>query len=332
MGSGGSSSSKSSSAPTAPSFINPVTGILANLFGAPVGLSSRTGGLVLGQPGTSSAAAGNISSLFGPGGARFSGDSPFGFGSSGAFDGSAGGPLGFFNDAGQFFRGGNDILSGAQTGVRIPGLGLTQGFGPGSGEGAGGRGGAPFNQLSGQAFFADDFLSVRDQLQNTAGLGQGFGPEFEQGLARQAVSDFQNTVLPGAQELAETGFRTSASDVIRNDLLPQLREDSAFLGGSGFESDLNANIIRQSLSAQVGLDEAAAGRRAEGLGFLQGLPLDFGADIGAFEAGARDRELQGREGNQVLNLLFAAAGLPSDFTAGQQSTSKSKSLQVGILT
>ena len=78
-GSAAQSKSKGSSTTTAPTFINPVTGVLANLFGLPVGLSDRTGGLVLGAPGSKNKAAGKISSIFGTGGR--SGDNPFAFGS-----------------------------------------------------------------------------------------------------------------------------------------------------------------------------------------------------------------------------------------------------------
>lgn len=295
MGSGSSGSARSNT--TAPTFINPLTGVLANLFGLQTALSPTTGGIVLGTPGQ-----GGLTAIptFGEQGDPFSGsliEDRFVPGKKKKFGG-------IFTP-----------ISGSRTsgGKTIPG-----------GESA------PF---SGRAFFPEDFLSLRDQLEAPENLLPG---GFGQDIISQALSNlgiFQNTIIPGAQELAETGFRTSASDLISNDILPQLREENILLGGQGFESDFQANALRQALSAQVGLDEAAAGRRTQGLSLFQqlaGFPLDFGADLAEFEDIEQQREVGNRPGSQILNLLFAAAGLPSDFSTG--TTSKESSSRVSVLT
>lgn len=162
------------------------------------------------------------------------------------------------------------------------------------------------------------------------------------GNAGSALDMFSNTLMPGAQELATTGFRTSIDPYIAQakqrftqDFLPQAAAQFGSLGLDPGDSDFGAAIAREAaristdLGAQdVALQEAANARRMQGIPLAgelaQGsalLPINLGQDILGYESAAQQGQFASSPAGQLLNQLMLIAGVP---TQGQ-TTSSSRS-------
>lgn len=227
-------------------------------------------------------------------------------------------------------------LFGVPTRMSKRGGGFVVAGAPGSGKGS--------FDFANQLFSPESFDMLGDQLAPVQG-GDQFAPAALQGFD-QALGLFDENIFPALQELTSTGFRTSAEPIAQQQLerfqqevVPGLAEQFSFLGGGGsvLSSDFGAaaareggNILSDIGALQVGLDEAAAGRRQAGLGeaALLGtqraaLPLDFGE---AF----RQEELAGRPGGQLLSFLDQLAGIVERDPIVQANVSTGKSSAFGI--
>lgn len=171
---------------------------------------------------------------------------------------------------------------------------------------------------------------------------------------QSTLNVFDEIILPGAQELATTGFRTDIQPIIdqqqrrfERETIPQLREQ--FAGQTGtFSSDFlnaitnaGADLNTELGALQVELDEAAASRRASGIPILSqlqtgrlGLPISVGNDL--FQAGQAFRQVDEslRPGARQLNLLqlLGQQGSPSNlgFVANQGQPSQTSQILQGL--
>jgi hypothetical protein len=187
-------------------------------------------------------------------------------------------------------------------------------------------------------------------------IGQGVG---QLGLAGETLAgagdtlgaagaNFQQNLIPGAQNLANTGFRTDIDPIrqqmlneFRNVMVPELANQFGSLGGGGqaISSDFGGALAREgsnlytNLGAiQAQLDEASAGRRVEGLGlggqFGQGLTQVGAAQTGLGQAGGELGVNFGQLGlaegqigaleNQLAQTLTGIGGAQTDIATARQ--------------
>lgn len=209
--------------------------------------------------------------------------------------------------------------------------------------GFGGRGTPPpgQGQFANQVFGPEDFDVLRDQLDPLINL---LGPAFAGGRLTDATQLFDESVIPGLRELAETGFRTDIAPIVaaeqnrlQSETVPSIRELAAANTGP-FSTDFQRNLLGAGSSLgfnlgalQAELDEASAGRRAGGLSLASELPLSFASDVLGFQEEARASEFAGRPGTQAANLLQSLTGIPAVNAApGQVGDSSSFSLGGGL--
>lgn len=189
-----------------------------------------------------------------------------------------------------------------------------------------------------QIFGDQNFASLGDQL-NPVGQSP-FSQLATQNLfgADQAFSDtidfFQNTLLPEATNIGQTGLPTDIDSIIaqqmnqfNQQIIPDLANQFAFLGGGGnniLSSDFGAAAANAGgdLSANLGAlqfqaDESAAERQLQGLqlagAFGQtipdlaqiqaALPAAVGSDILSLDEQNFDLSLLQQPGGQFMNLL-----------------------------
>lgn len=164
--------------------------------------------------------------------------------------------------------------------------------------------------------------------------------ELERGLptqmAQQALGNlggfeqfFGANILPGLEELTQTGFRTDIDPIrqlaqrrFERETIPGLREQFAGQTGTFSTDFLNsiaqsgADIHTQLGALQTELDEAASSRRATGLPLAQQLllsraaaPLTIGSDITRLLAGGRAAEESNTPGARALSLFSQLAGM-----------------------
>ena len=217
--------------------------------------------------------------------------------------------------------------------------GFTISGAPGGG-GGGGQGDFWNNLMGGSGgfnfanpiFTPDSFAVLRDQLDPV-----GDSPFLSQALGGldSALGLYDETLLPGVRDLANTGFRTDVSPIaeqmlrqFQGELIPGLAEKFSFLGGGGqtLSSDFGAAAARaggdlfSDIGAlQVGADEAAAGRRVGGLelGGLLGqeraaLPLEVGAGAIGIENMWQNFILSQRPGGQLISFIERLLGVERD--------------------
>jgi hypothetical protein len=209
------------------------------------------------------------------------------------------------------------------------------------------------DKTANQIFNADSFNVLTDQLDPVA--NSPFGDLATQNML--SMNDlFQNELIPGATEMANTGFRTDLDPIIKqqmaqfqNQMVPELANQFGFLGGGGqnrLSSDFGAatanaagGIATNLGSLQVDADEAAAGRRAEGIGLAGELsqlsaafPAALGSDILSLNEQNFDQTLLGRPGGQLMNLLNNLMGVTQpDPILGQVSAGGGMSSNIGVL-
>lgn len=206
------------------------------------------------------------------------------------------------------------------------------------------KGGLSFTRGSGDDLFTGQVFSpgggtfdaLRDLTQpidtriiSGTNLVDAFGNEGLRG-AGNAINLFNNTLLPGATELAQTGFRTNidpfvaqAQQRFRDDFLPTAASQFGSLGLDPGDSDFGAAIARESgrISTElgaldVGLAENAANRRAQGIPLgaelAQGaalLPLNLGRDLFGFEQAAQQAERASSPGGQLMDFINMISGV-----------------------
>jgi len=189
----------------------------------------------------------------------------------GAFGGSSGGggnSLQYANPAGGLLSSILGVNYNKQTNNGVASNSVT-GFYPNS----------PFANLQSNL---SQFINNPPQLQGLGDIQSILGGVPAQYNAMQGL--FNNTIIPGATQLAQTGFPTSIAPVQQAALRQFYRQDvpalaNQFAGQTGtFSTDFlnqlgqTAGDIETNLGAlQTQLDEAAAGRRVQGLGLLPGL-------------------------------------------------------------
>ena len=167
---------------------------------------------------------------------------------------------------------------------------------------------------------------------------------------------FQNTLLPGAEELASTGFRTDLAPItaqslrlFNEEIIPGLANQFGMLGGGGqnqLSSDFGAAAAREGAgiatdlgALNVQLSESAADRRTQGLGLAGELgqmsaafPSALGSDILALNEQNFDFSLLQREGGQLMNLFNNLMGVTQpDPILGQVSSGTGSSSNIGVL-
>jgi hypothetical protein len=173
-----------------------------------------------------------------------------------------------------------------------------------------------------QIFEPEDFLALKDQLDPV--------PEsiFEQ-LGRSNLLGSQalfEDLVPTVRDISSTGLRTDIAPIVEREqnrfsqeIIPELANQFGFLGGGGsvLSSDFGAAAAREASNLgfnlggiQAELDEAAAGRRLQGVQLQEELattaasfPVALGRDILSLSEANFDQTLLQRPGGQLLNFF-----------------------------
>jgi hypothetical protein len=176
-----------------------------------------------------------------------------------------------------------------------------------------------------QIFGPETFGVLADQLAPTGGAGMtGYAAQAQQGLD-QMINLFDQSILPGLEELVGTGFRTDATPIaeqmlrqFQQETIPGLAEQYSFLGGGGstLSSDFGAaasraggDIFSNIGGLQTQLDEAASGRRMEGMELASILGSERVAAPLEAAGAIRAEELAARPGGQLLSFLEQLMGI-----------------------
>lgn len=302
MGSGGSSSSE----PRDPTFLNPVGGVLANLFG--VGTTTSSEGIALapgGQAPTSFFLRNDETGVLQPFNPpqQQGGEVPSGI----AGLGKEAGPT----DPSSFsVPEGFTVVPG---GSQFTGDFASQVFGPGS-----------FEPIA-------DLLTMENPFAGVAGaLG-----------AQGSIESLTSGLLGTLNEGLETGFRTDIDPIreaalrdFQQEIIPGISEQFATQTGSfssdflGAQTRAGADLFSELGALQTQLDEAAAGRRTDLTALAPGV-LQAPAEIagGLLNLGAQ-LNLE-TPGGRALNLAQILGGLQPTSAIPRGNESESK--QTGIL-
>lgn len=171
----------------------------------------------------------------------------------------------------------------------------------------------------------DTLFPFEQQIQDLLlGQGQGLLP---QGSVFRQGQDVLGRSIPFAEDLAATGFPTDpteAFDLARQQFFQNVPAEIAEIAGSrgsGFQNILAReaqNFFTDQAQAQIGLDESAAGRRAQTInqGVLAQLgqaqaafPLNFFSDL--LSTGNTIRGIESQPGQEFVNQGLSFLNRPS---------------------
>lgn len=171
----------------------------------------------------------------------------------------------------------------------------------------------------------DTLFPFEQQIQDLIlNQGQGLLP---QGSVFRQGQDVLGRAIPFAEDLAATGFPTDATeafDLARQQFFQNVPAEIAEIAGSrgsGFQNILareSQKFLSGQAQAQIGLDESAAGRRAQTinqgtlgqLGQAQAaFPLNFFSDL--LSTGNTIRGIEAQPGQQFVNQALSFLNRPS---------------------